>query len=211
MDLNYDVVQFESCAIGIHFLDAYDPKGILLSKNNIKQRAMLHQLAFYCAGTLDNLNCTSSPVQSSAVAFGGANSISMLPPLNPVNQAAWNEYVAPYFEAILSQHTYLLGEEFTAADVVFGHSLFGLHTKPVSPGQGPSWLDANKHPSIWRYQKLLESRQAYQRAYSDGWLKVKHLKKGLLLEKQPNHKAKVFFKNFWKDLTIFTLTKIYRI
>ncbi len=142
LDPNVDVTLFESAAIVLHLLDTYDLEGKLLAKNDPKARALVYLIAFYCSSTLDNLNATSSPIQQAVMQHQKGQPASMNPPgVDQVKLTAWVEVVAPFFEGILQENKgkgigdYLLGN-FSVADVLFGHSLFGIHNKPISRGLG---------------------------------------------------------------------------
>lgn len=159
---------FESGAICFHMLDSYDKAGLLLPRSDPTLRALYHNVAFYCTGTLDNLCSTSSPIQRAKLEYEGGEA-NMNTVINPMNKIAWRNTCAPFFESLLEKSggPYLFGETFTAADVIFGHCLFGLDEKMKSPrGEGKSWLDPSIHPRICDFQKELLSRPNRQKAYS---------------------------------------------
>mmetsp|Transcript_11456 Transcript_11456/g.14930 ORF Transcript_11456/g.14930 Transcript_11456/m.14930 type:complete len:266 (+) Transcript_11456:59-856(+) len=172
VDPNKDVVMWESCACCLYLLETYDIDGVMLDRVNPKERSLYHQLAFYSSGTLDNLTSTSSPVQRAVLALqqGPAN---MKVVLKKENKVAWDTIIAPYYEQLLLQNggPYLVGQNFKAIDVIFGHDLYGLHEKLIARGGGKSWLNREMHPQLCAYHERISERDAYKIAFAqtDTW------------------------------------------
>eukprot|EP00755_Sulcionema_specki_P000400 Sspe_Gene.115085::Locus_101979_Transcript_1_1_Confidence_1.000_Length_815::g.115085::m.115085/K00799/GST, gst; glutathione S-transferase len=165
VDENTGVTMFESGAIATYLLDRYDTDGALLSREDPKQRAEFFQMAFYSTGTLDNLTATSSPVQR-AVLKEGTGPDEWAAYQKKVNRTAWDTVCAPMLEERLTKGgPFLLGETFSAVDVMVAHSLYGVHDKQILRKLGPSWLDGVRFPLLDAYYQRICERSMRTLAY----------------------------------------------
>mmetsp|Transcript_68772 Transcript_68772/g.201398 ORF Transcript_68772/g.201398 Transcript_68772/m.201398 type:complete len:231 (+) Transcript_68772:58-750(+) len=144
-----ELVLWESAAICLHLLETHDPRR-LLSPRDEAARAQLWQLAFYCAGTVDNLTATSSPVQR---ALPGPAQWD-----EEERRRAWQEVCAPTLLEILRRGggSYAAGEGFGAADVFPGLCCFWLQEKKGWLADSPALLEY--------YREFIEPRPAFQEA-----------------------------------------------
>eukprot|EP00438_Fugacium_kawagutii_P030586 Skav225439 [mRNA] locus=scaffold1668:59077:59475:- [translate_table: standard] len=77
---------------------------------------------------------------------------------------AWDSVVAPMLNGWLEESTWILGERFSAGDVLLGLTFFGVHNKMATRGSG-SWVDG-RFPALLRYISQLAERPAYRLAFS---------------------------------------------
>jgi len=166
IDERNDVIMWESCACCHYLLEFYDSNGLLLKKKNPKQRALYHQLACYSSGTVDNLTSTSSPIQR-AVNEVQKSPADMNPLIKEENRIAWNTYCGPYYENLLEQSggPFLFGNDFSAADVIFGLNILALHDKMITRGDGISWIDP-KFQLLFKYHEKVFERPTTKLAFS---------------------------------------------
>ena len=89
-------------------------------------------------------------------------SLCKLPPEHPVQKGAHDRLasVLSLIEAQLSQHAFLAGDEFTAADIM---SVFSLTTMRLFYP-----ADLTPYPNILSYLQRIGARPAYQRAMAKG-------------------------------------------
>eukprot|EP00403_Amphidinium_massartii_P015909 CAMPEP_0178426798 /NCGR_PEP_ID=MMETSP0689_2-20121128/29417_1 /TAXON_ID=160604 /ORGANISM="Amphidinium massartii, Strain CS-259" /LENGTH=241 /DNA_ID=CAMNT_0020048489 /DNA_START=44 /DNA_END=766 /DNA_ORIENTATION=- len=157
-------VLIEGGAIMLSLLDKYDPDKKLLRDVD---RDLFYQLAFYCAGTVDNLTSTSSPYQR-AVLMHGQEDANMAPTIDPVRKTAWFDIAGPFLESLLAQSTgtYFGGETFSAVDIFVGMDLFAYHERMITRGDGKSWIDPTSMPRLHALATTLATRPARNFAFS---------------------------------------------
>ena len=152
------IVMFESGAICSYFIDQFDVDRLLLPRDP-SATALYYLLVSWCASTLDNLTATSAPIN---IILDKSNAIR---PMDDVvnNQKYFDDIFAPYITNILTQNkgSYLCGNNFTAADIIVGFSLFAAQEKMV-----PGWISSEKFTSLNSYMELLKSRPSFQAAIS---------------------------------------------
>ncbi|KAJ8605127.1 hypothetical protein CTAYLR_000447 [Chrysophaeum taylorii] len=150
---------WEGGAIVLSLLDTLDKDKKLLTD---EQRDLFYQLAFYCAGTVDNLSAASSPIQRAVMAHADGAPASMDPTVDPVRKTAWAEIVAPFLEGVIARTdgAHLAGPDFSAADLFVGLTLFAVDERMSLRGAGSSWIDAAKTPRLRTLADLLQARPA---------------------------------------------------
>lgn len=132
------VTVFESAAIALYLSDAFPKAGVGVPISNPKRGPYVTWLAYY-AGVME------PAFVGKALGFTTTNSTTGWAP---------TEEILAYVIETLSRGPYLVGEQFTAADVIFG-STFALF-------QGSPLLPAN--PTIDAYVARVKARPAYARA-----------------------------------------------
>ena len=75
----------------------------------------------------------------------------------------------------------MLGDKFTALDLIFASGLFGIHEKCITRGDGISWLDKSATPRVVTFYDEVRKRDCWKVAVSDtkDWAPFKE--KGLIL------------------------------
>jgi len=69
----------------------------------------------------------------------------------------WDSDVAPHITSELSKSKFVCGDQFTAADIMVGWSLYTAHLL--------GWLSS--HPTLQQYLSRLSKRPAFQRTFPD--------------------------------------------
>mmetsp|Transcript_9349 Transcript_9349/g.16910 ORF Transcript_9349/g.16910 Transcript_9349/m.16910 type:complete len:261 (-) Transcript_9349:44-826(-) len=149
-------VLFEGGAIILSLLDKYDTEKKLLRDCD---RDLFYQLAFYCAGTVDNLTATSSPYQR-AVQMHSGEEANMHPTMDPVRKSAWFDIAGPFLESVLARTPgcYFAGEHFSAIDIFVGMDLYAYQERMILRGDGVSWLDPERMPRLSALATILAER-----------------------------------------------------
>lgn len=139
-----DLNLIESAAICLHLADKHPEKGLAPTVGT-PERARYYQWILYAMATLE-------PVVARIAA--GARELPE-GERGERARAAFADYV-PVLERALGDHPYLLGEHFSAADVVLGSVLIWAR-----------FLGAFDSPRLGAYVQRLADRPAYRRARAD--------------------------------------------
>jgi len=139
----------ESGAILIYLLEKYDTNGTLTPPIGSKERAIFFKFLFYTSSTADHL-IFNSYKEMFVVSSSESNT-----ELIRTNKTIWDEEVALELEKELQQKKYICGDNFNAADIMIGWTLFTASSL--------NWLEG--HEILQRYLDLLSSRPAFQRSF----------------------------------------------
>ena len=142
-----EVKLFESFAIVQYLLEKY--KSPLIPPPKTQERSKYYQWTYFVASTVDDTIIT----YLSHIFFLPPNMRD--PKIADEQKKKWNEKVAPILEDQLKQTKWIIGENFTAADVILAFIL--SNADKVGLLQGHSILSA--------YVKQCSERQAYQLTY----------------------------------------------
>lgn len=138
----------ESGAIGLYLVEKYGGSTSTLL-GTPEQRAKLLQWTFYGPATFYN---DILPI------WKDDNVKNNKEKLEELKQKVYAKNFALITKALSNGNEYLLGNEFTLADIVVGYNLVGL--------QYLGWIDAEKVPSLAAYTARLLARPSFQLAYS---------------------------------------------
>jgi glutathione S-transferase len=133
-------VVFESAAIALYLSDAFPAARLGPRVGEPARGAYLTWLAYY-AGVMEPAFVTR------ALGFATTNSSTGWAP---------TDEILAYITDHLSRGPYLLGEQFSTADVLYGSSFALFRDSPLLP----------PHPALTAYVERLAGRPAYQRAYA---------------------------------------------
>lgn len=137
----------ESGAIGLHLVEKYGgSESKLLGRP--EQRPKLLQWTFYGPATFYN---DIVPI------WKDENVKNNKEKLEELKQGVYNKNFALIAKALSNGNEYLLGNEFTLADIVVGYNLIGLKYL--------GWIDAEKAPAVAAYTDRILTRPSFQRAY----------------------------------------------
>lgn len=143
-----DLVLIESAAICMYLAER-DPQGLLLPPSDLAARGRYYQWIFYA---MESLAPVVHPVYLRWFLAAPADRPHVA---TEAEHAAFARLLAPIL-AVLGQHSFLLGERITTADIVLGGVL--------------QWADAagllRDQPAARAYHDRLRARPAYQRAYT---------------------------------------------
>jgi len=141
-----DIVLVESGAIVFYLLEKYDAFNRLSPPISSPLRARFLRNFFRITSTVDHL------------VYEAYNNMYVIGDEETVNQnkEIWDSHIANDFVNELSKEKYLCGDQFTAADVLFGWALFVANLL--------GWLD--DYPRLREYLKVVSQRPGYIKAFS---------------------------------------------
>ena len=131
------VTVFESAAIALYLSDAFPRAAVGVAIGDKRRGSYVTWLAYY-AGVME------PAFVGKALGFSTTNSTTGWAP---------TEEILAYIVDTLKRGPYLVGEQFTAADVIFGSTLALFQGSPLLP----------KDETITAYVERLKARPAYQR------------------------------------------------
>ena len=137
----------ESGAIALHVALRHKPNSSFLPDLATLKGAKVLQWAFYAAATLDDLTIDAFLQQ-----FAPEDKRDQALVENAARR--WREIITPFLSGELGKGPYLLGEDFTFADVMIGYTAFYA-------GQ-MGWLD----DSLKAYVGRLSDRPGFQQAFA---------------------------------------------
>lgn len=138
----------ESGAIALYIIEKYaESTPILLG--SAEHRAELLQWTFYGPSTFYP---DIVPIWKDPSVKGSPEKLEQL------KKQIYEKNFALISNALSNGNQYLLGSEFSLADIVVGYSLAGLHFL--------GWIDAEKAPLISAYMARLMERPSFKLAYS---------------------------------------------
>jgi glutathione S-transferase len=147
-----DTIVFESLGICLYLADRFADAGLAPPATDKKRRADYCTWMAFSAGTLEPT--ILEQVRAQKAAERGIASVGLGPALTPFDT------IATYMERHLAERPFLLGEQFTAADVLNGSMM--------AWAQDIGLLDGRQ--SIQTWVASLKARPAYSRAMqSTGW------------------------------------------
>ncbi len=144
-----DLTLTESSAIVLHLADKYSDKHLAPALGT-NERAAYYRWIVYIPATVDPVLETITM----QVMFLPADKRS--PAVLEAAKGKW-ENIAKILEAAVDGRTYIVGDSFTAADIIFGSALGWAQVLRVLDG----------HPKLEAYLKNMQARPGYQKAYAD--------------------------------------------
>jgi len=141
----------ESGNILLYLLDRYDHHYRLYppAQSNAKERARFRLWFFFTAATCDPLLLEAYLHQF--VLSGAASNADII----ESNKSKWFDAVKQRFEPALQQHHYIIGEHFSMADVMVGHTIYFASML--------GWVEPDS--ILANYLARLKRRHGFQRAY----------------------------------------------
>jgi glutathione S-transferase len=136
-----DSVVTEAAAICAYLADAFPQAGLAPPPGD-RQRAPYYRWLFFAAGPVE------AAISDKALGFVVLQERERMIGYGRI------EHVMSALEAAVSQHDYLIGDRFTAADLYVGSQL----------GFGMMFGTIEKHPAFEQYWNRLSARPAYLRA-----------------------------------------------
>jgi glutathione S-transferase len=147
-----DTIVFESLGISLYLADRFADAGLAPPATDRKRRADYCTWMAFSAGTLEP--AILEQVRAQKAVERGIASVGLGPALTPFDN------IASYMERHIAERPFLLGEQFTAADVLNGSMM--------AWAQDIGLLDGRQ--SIQTWVSSLKNRPAYSHAMeSTGW------------------------------------------
>jgi glutathione S-transferase len=144
-----DLTLTESSAIVLHLADKYSEKNLAPALGT-NERAAYYRWIVYVPATLD----PALETITMHTMFLPADKRS--PAAVDAAKAKW-ENIAKVLEAAVDGRTYIVGDSFSAADIILGSALGWAQVLRILDG----------HPKLEAYLQNLQQRPGYQKAYAD--------------------------------------------
>lgn len=141
-----DTVLVESGAIIFYLLEKYDPFNRLAPAISSPNRARFLRNFFRITSTVDHLVYES---YNNMYVIGDEDAVN-------ANKEIWDTHIAKDLESELAKDKYLCGDQFTAADVLFGWALYVANLL--------GWLES--YPRLREYLKAVSQRPGYIKAFT---------------------------------------------